>query len=89
MTADRLKAGNELIGRRCQAGCGKTLRAGQVVLAHRVGSLSWDKNLIGAHARCVAGVLASAPEELDDFDAVRARLAAGGPLFEDLDLMSA
>lgn len=86
MKADRLKWGSDLIGKRCQAGCGKTLRAGQVVLWHRVGALSWDKELIGAHARCVARVLADAPEDLDEFEQVQARLAAGGPLFTDLVL---
>lgn len=86
MKAERLKWGSPLIGKRCQAGCGKTLSAGHVVLWHRVGSLSWDKELIGAHARCVARVLADAPDDLDDFEQVQARLAGGGPLFPGLVL---
>ncbi len=81
MIAVRLEPNDEMKGKKCQAGCGKRLRAGQVVLRHRVGALSWDKEHIGAHAACVRRVLAGAPEEWDDFDEVKARLAAGGALF--------
>lgn len=68
-------------GKKCQAGCGKTLRAGQVVLRHRIGGLPWDKENIGAHAACVRAILADAPSEWEEFDGIRARLMAGGPLF--------
>ncbi len=83
MNAIRLAPDDVMKGKKCQAGCGKTLRAGQVVLRHRVGALSWDKENIGAHAACVRRVLAGAPEEWDEFDEVKARLMAGGPLFHD------
>lgn len=84
MKAVRVKSDDPIIGKRCQAGCGKTLRAGQVVLSHRLGGMPWDKQDFGAHARCVARLLADGPEDLDDFETVRARLAAGGPLFTDV-----
>lgn len=86
MRVMRLKADDEVVRMRCMAGCGKTLRAGQVVLVHRIGALQWDKQHVGAHARCVAALLADAPEDLDDFETVQARLAAGGPLFPDVDI---
>lgn len=86
MRAVRLKADDEVVGMRCMAGCGKTLRTGQVALVHRVGAIHWDKQRLGAHARCVAALLADAPMDLDDFEEVRARLAGGGPLFPDVDI---
>lgn len=82
MKAIRLDPKDKMRGAKCQAGCGRTLRAGQVVLRHTVGGLSWDKEDVGAHVACVRRVLNAGPEEWDEFDEIKARLAVGGPLFD-------
>lgn len=92
MIAALLQPYHRLAGKRCQGGCGKTLCAGQSVLIHRLGSLPADMQWFGAHVDCIRDVLADAPEDAEvkrsrterEFHAVRDRLMAGEPLFEEI-----